>query len=143
VKSIGIVTEATNDKPNGLCYRASTLLVQYLENYYSEERKGQSSVPAVSLYDSDSLPLQYARIVMAKQTFSSFSLFGMIPIIGTYGSGYYFHSPDHNSMADKIIQRASSCAGFENNIHPWKAKALSAQELMEMSWDDISRWLIT
>jgi hypothetical protein len=143
VKSIGIVTEATKAENSDWCYRASTLLVQYLESYLSKYHD-TNSVPTISLYDSDILPLQYARMVMAKQTFSSFSLFGMIPVIGTYGSGHYFHSPDHNAMGDKIIQKASSCAGVQNNIHMWNAsKTLSADTIAGMKWDDLSRWLVS
>ncbi|KAL3912991.1 MAG: hypothetical protein SGARI_000879 [Bacillariaceae sp.] len=85
-RSIGIIAQRDIDT-SGWCGKAAQLLEDYLRNHYSAS---SASPPAISIHDNDSSPLQYARMAMAKQVFGSFSAFPLIPIIGTFGRGYYF-----------------------------------------------------
>lgn len=128
VKTIGILREETNEKDD-VCYRASNLFLEYLQSFYKDV--------SISMYDNDSLPLQYARIVMARQSFSSFSEFGMIPIIGTFGEGYFQPLPD-NSILPNIV----NYKGFEN-LHLLNGNVLSPKAIDTMSFTDLSNWLVS
>jgi len=141
VKSIGIISEATikkdqsSNETNAWCHRGSALLLRYLKQFYA------SQTINISLYDNDTLPLQYARIAMAKQSFSSFSKFGMIPIIGTFGEGYYHSSvsDDNQNIIRNII--SGMYEGFEN-VHLMDANILTPEQLAYMDFNSISEWLL-
>ena len=119
-----------------VCHRAGYLLVDYLQNFFAINH--QSVV--ITTYKNDTLPLQYARVAMAKQSFSSFSTFGMIPIIGTFGEGY-FQTADAN--ADQSVIRniiSDKYKGFDN-IHMMNGNILSPERIATMKFDEISEWL--
>eukprot|EP00536_Pseudo-nitzschia_multiseries_P009996 jgi/Psemu1/24722/gm1.24722_g len=149
IKSIGIIAESprkVGDTRNGeisglyIYDHAITLLVEYLQAYFSNQRVD------VSIYDNDTLPLQYARIAMAKQSFSSFSTFGMIPIIGTFGEGYFQPTISNTGGIvggqNKIIRRlvSNQYDGFDN-IHLMNGKVLSPKNISTMNLNDLSEWL--
>ena len=149
VKSIGIIREASGEprenSNENVCNRASTLLLEYLQSIYTNHPV------SISIYENDTLPLQYARIAMAKQSFSSFSTFGMIPIIGTFGEGYFqpsdFSTPatpsgntgNQNSIIRNII--SGKYKGFEN-INLMNGNVLSPHRIETMSFSDVSDWLL-
>ena len=150
VKKIGIIREISGETRQNsnedVCYRASTLLYEYLESFYTDHEV------SISIYENDSLPLQYARIAMARQSFSSFSVFGMIPIIGTFGEGYFqpSRSDTHASTAlgklgnqNYIIQNivSGNYEGFEN-INLMSGNVLSSEKIDTMSFNEISNWLL-
>ena len=141
VKSIGIITEiSTNERrlfneTNDWCHNGSEILLRYLKEFYA------SQSISISIYDNDALPLQYARIAMAKQSFSSFSTFGMIPIIGAFGEGYFL--PTVGDDSQNIIQNIISgkYEGFDN-IHLMDTNnILSPKQLSSMDFDSISELL--
>ena len=68
----------TND-----CRQAVYLLVNYLQGHFPHARI------TIRNNELETLPLTYARIVMAKQAFTSLSSFGIFPVIATYGRGYF------------------------------------------------------
>jgi hypothetical protein len=141
VKSIGIITETSTNKErlfnetNDWCHHGSELLLRYLKEFYT------SQSISISIYDNDALPLQYARIAMAKQSFSSFSTFGMIPITGTFGEGYFL--PTVGDENQNIIQNIISgkYEGFENVHLMDTINILSPEQLSSMDFDSISEWL--
>ena len=141
VKSIGIIressVEAKGDAKEDVCHRASALLSEYLQYFFGKQQV------SISIYENDPLPLQYARIAMAQQSFSSFSTFGMIPIIGTFGEGYFQPSDSNTGNRNGIIQNivSSKYKGFEN-IHLMNGNVLSPEEIATMSFSDISKWLL-
>jgi len=92
VRRIGIVSQPFDkdrNRPGGDshktedCRRATYLLVAYLQKHYPRAHISIHNGP------NETLPLAFARLVMAKQTFSSLSTFGIFPVIGTFGEGYY------------------------------------------------------
>jgi hypothetical protein len=137
-RSIGIIAQVSNENEVHWCRKASFHLVKYLREVYVGGSMN------VSLYDNDPLPLQYARIVMAKQSISSFSIFPLLATIGTFGEGYYLHhqeSSTRTGMASIIFEKAASYKGF-GNLHPWTAnKVLSQASVSSMAWNDIASWL--
>ncbi len=145
VKSIGIIRELKSGKEDA-CYHASTLLEEYLQSVYTKA--------SISVYENDALPLQYARIAMAQQSFSSFSDFGMIPIIGTFGKGYFQPSTstsstttgttmsvaqNQNTIVQKIV--SGNYEGFKN-LHIMNGNILSPERIDTMSFSDLSKWLV-
>ena len=139
VKSIGIISEASinngqsSNENNDWCQHGSQLLLHYLKNYYASKKV------SISVYDNDRLPLQYARMAMAKQTFSSFSTFGMIPIIGTFGEGYFYPSNGTSSKNQKVIKNiiSSNYEGFDNVHLIEDALILSPKQISSMDVDSI------
>ena len=144
-KSIGVILEHSRELSEDVCYRAGILLVEYLQSFYTKHPI------SISLYEDDTLPLQYARMAVAQQSFSSFSTFGMIPIIGTFGKGYFQPSDTHSEISsagksrnqNSIIRNIVSkkYKGFEN-IKLMEGKVLSSKKIDSMSFDDISKWLL-
>ena len=138
VKTIGIIREEKSEKED-VCYRASILLEEYLQSFYAKA--------SISIYEDDALPLQYARIAMAKQSFSSFSDFGMIPIIGTFGEGYFQPSSatrmqgaqNQNSIVQKIV--SGHYEGFEN-LHVMNGRILTPERIDAMDFSDLAKWLV-
>ncbi|KAG7353330.1 hypothetical protein IV203_009379 [Nitzschia inconspicua] len=137
-ETIGIITQARSENENGWCRNASFQLVDYFREIFRDRPV------VVSLYDQDPLPLQYARMAMAKQTIGSFSIFPLLAIMGSFGEGYYLRHQDQNTavgMASDIFEKASKYSGF-GNLHPWTAsKVLSEEDVSSMRWDDIATWL--
>jgi hypothetical protein len=138
VRSIGIISQVSHENDVYWCRKASLHLVTYLREAYS------GGSVNVSLYDNDPLPVQYARIAMAKQSIGSYSIFPLLAIIGTFGEGHYLHHHEINSrvgMASIIFEKAASYKGF-GNLHPWKAnKVLSLTRVSSMTWNDVTSWL--
>ena len=133
VRSIGIIRESSKSNlgnaHEAMCHRASSLLVEYLQHFYGKNRV------SISIYEDDTLPLQYTRIAMAQQSFSSFSTFGMLPIIGTFGEGYFQPSTTTTYGIENIV----NYSGFEN-IHLMNGNVLSLQEIDEMGLKDVLEW---
>lgn len=80
--SIGILTQPFGKDLNS-CRGAVYSLVDYLQVQYP------NATISVRKGPEETLPLTYARIVMAKQAFTSPNSFGIFPIMGTYGEGYF------------------------------------------------------
>jgi len=69
--------------------------------------------------------LAYARLAMAEQSFTWSSLFGIFPIIGTYGEGYFLsrqlpnlhemNAPVKSSRAIKEMGLEATLAWFVGN----------------------------
>jgi len=89
--SIGILTQPFSDDQSQAqdssmaadsCRGAVHLLVDYLQAQYPNATISIRNGP------EETLPLTYARMVMAKQAFTSSNSFGIFPIMGIYGEGY-------------------------------------------------------
>lgn len=147
-KSIGIIRESFGESRRNsnedVCYRASTLLANYIRSFFPKQ-------VSISIYDNDTLPLQYARMAMAEQSFSSFSTFGMIPIIGTFGIGYFQPSvPKTNITTFEIVGNQNSIIrnivsskyeSFEN-VKLMNGGVLSQDNISTMRFSEISTWLL-
>jgi hypothetical protein len=90
--SIGIVTQPfqkdRNRKIDGQRAEACRIvvgkLVEYLQGFYPKARISVRNDP-----DTEPLPVAYARLILAKQAFTSLSSFGIFPVIATHGRGYF------------------------------------------------------
>jgi hypothetical protein len=123
-ESIGIVIEPTNQKGSvEWCRPLSQLLMNYLQKFFPSAR--------VSIYEDDPTSLRFARIAMANQSFSSMSSVGMIPVIGTFGHGYFQASK--NSRIQQRIRNIAKYDGFDN-IHTMAGKVLSPSEMLNLTW---------
>jgi hypothetical protein len=145
-RSIGIIAQEGIDS-NGWCSKVPLLLAVYLKDHYALSSASNKSTPTISVHNNDSPPVQYARMAMAKQTFGSFSVFPLIPIIGTFGQGYYFQPPEYHvssigRIASTTFQKVTSYPGFEN-LHFVSGKSLSNEAIRSMNWDELSKWLTT
>jgi hypothetical protein len=90
--SIGIVTQPfqkdRNRKIDGqraeACRIVVEKLVEYLQGFYPKARISIRNDP-----DTEPLPVAYARLILAKQAFTSLSSFGIFPLIASHGHGYF------------------------------------------------------
>jgi hypothetical protein len=122
--SIGIIVEVTNQgEPVEWCKPLSKILLEYLRISFPTAN--------VSIYDDDPITLRFARIAMAKQSFSSMSFVGMIPVIGTFGQG--FIQPSKQSGIQQRIHELSNYEGFDN-IHILGGNILSPEEMLTQKW---------
>mmetsp|Transcript_6936 Transcript_6936/g.19449 ORF Transcript_6936/g.19449 Transcript_6936/m.19449 type:complete len:684 (-) Transcript_6936:3357-5408(-) len=97
-KSVGILTQTFNVSSRlafngirsrdmeqaGKCQQATHLLVDYLRDYMGNDVRITIHNDAVK----ETLPLAFARLVMANQSFVSLSTLGILPTIASFGHGY-------------------------------------------------------
>jgi len=137
--SIGILTQpfgkellrAQDSTTTDACRTAVYLLVDYLQAHYPNA--------TISIRNSreETLPLTYARMVMAKQAFTSLSSFGIFPVVGTYGEGY-FQRGNHgcNNFATNIPKVLS-------NIHEMVSPILGSNDIRTIGINATFAWLVT
>ena len=90
-RTIGIVTQPfdkdlnrAHDKSNvDACRSVTYLLVKKLQEFLPSAK--------ISIHNdkNETLPLTYARLIMANQSFTTLSSFGIFPVIGGFGRGYF------------------------------------------------------
>jgi hypothetical protein len=142
--SIGIITQPfqrdRNRKIDGNRAEACRVVVHKLADYL------QSHYPHASIRihnDPDlpeTLPMAYARMVLARQTFTSLSSFGIFPVVGTYGHGYFQKGNSGvNPWATHVPQ-------YLSNVHEMRAPVLGTHEIYKMitteGLDPVLEWFV-
>jgi hypothetical protein len=124
-RRIGILTQPFVKKRNRQrdrgktkeCKNATYLLVEYLRDYMDGGPQAENDTISIHNGPNETLPLAFARLAMAKQSFVSLSSFGIFPIIGTFGEGYFQIGkrginpfarflPDHANFSNLHMMRA-------------------------------------
>ena len=141
-RRIGILTQPFEKELNRrrdsnkaeACREVVYLLVDYLHSHIGEN-------VTISIHNgrNETLPLAYARLVMAKQSFTSLSSFGIFPVIGTFGEGYFQKG---NRGVNPFATYIPDLPGFDN-VHEMNAPRLGTGQIMKMSLNETMEWFVT
>lgn len=136
--TIGILTQpfekdrnrAIDGRKSEDCRQATYLLVDYLQAHYPHTR--------ISIRNdrNETLPITYARLVGAKQSFTSLSSFGIFPVIGTRGEGYFQRGNRGVNPFAKYIPN------YLSNIHEMNAPKLSSAQILQMGLNATLAWFV-
>jgi hypothetical protein len=138
-RSIGILTQPFDASRNrrvdrgrvSSCRNATYLLVETLQGFLPETRIAIHNGP------NETLPLAYARLVMANQSFTTLSSFGIFPVIGTFGHGYFQRgNRGVNPFANFLPE-------LMPNLHMMTAPVLTMGAMRNMNLTSILEWLST
>ena len=136
-KSIGILTQPFDPSRNRrldirrlhYCRNATYALVEILQETYPETKITIHNGP------NETLPLAFARLVMANQSFTTLSSFGIFPIIGTFGHGYFQRgNRGVNPFANYLPPIIS-------NLHMMNAEVLTTGAMWSMNLTSILDWM--
>ncbi|KAI2503351.1 hypothetical protein MHU86_11071 [Fragilaria crotonensis] len=138
VRSIGIVTQPFEPDRNRKvdadrtedCKRVVLSLVDFLHAAYP------SSKVCIRNDKNETLPLAFARLTMANQSFVSLSSFGIFPVVSTFGNGYFQRG---NAMVNPF---AEPMQRYLDNIHVMDAAVLSSADCASKPVEDIIQWLV-
>ncbi|CAJ1967144.1 unnamed protein product [Cylindrotheca closterium] len=87
--------------------------------------------------DNETIPLVYARLVMAKQAFISLSSLTWFPMIGTFGHGYFQKgNPGVNPFAEHLPAKM-------NHLTMMTAPWLSQKQISKKTLNETLKWFIT
>jgi hypothetical protein len=141
--SIGIVTQPfqvdRNREVDGrhaqACERVVHKLVDYLQGHYPNATIRIHNHP-----DTETFPMAYARLVLARQAFTTLSSFGIFPVIATYGQGYFQKGNEGvNPWATHVPKSLS-------NIHEMDANVLGTLDIYNLvskkGWDPVMEWFV-
>lgn len=136
--SIGILTQPFERKHNRSqdgkkakdCKQATYLLVDYLQQHFP-----QASI-SIRNDRSETPPITYVRLVAAKQSFTSLSSFGIFPVVGTWGEGYFQKgNRGVNNFANHI-------PNYMSNIHQMDAPMLSSIQIRRLGLNKTLAWFV-
>ena len=137
-RSVGIVTQPFDPMLNRKddrrkvesCRQPTYLLVSTLQKFLPSAE--------ISIHNgvNDTHPLTYARLIMADQSFTTLSSFGIFPVMGSFGKGYFQRG--HKGL--------NMFANYLPEVYPDKLFAMdgpfkSSAELSHMPLDSILNWL--
>jgi hypothetical protein len=136
--TIGIITQpfekdrnrGTDARKTDNCRRVVETLVDYLQEFAPNAK--------ITIHNgiNETLPLAYARLAMANYSFTSLSSFGIFPVVGTFGEGYFQKGNDGvNPFATYIPQ-------YLPNIHQMNAEVRSTWEMWGMPLEDLIAWFV-
>ena len=138
-KRIGILTqpflkELSRRKDAGKvdgCRKATYSLVEKLHSFFP------SNNITISIHNgvNETLPLAYARLAMANQSFTSLSSFSIFPVIGTFGEGYFQRGNRGVNPFTSYLPK------YLPNLHEMDAPKLSTGKMFNMQVDEIISWL--
>lgn len=138
-RSIGILTQPFEKDLNrridsgkvDSCKKAVMLLVEYLAQAYP------SSAITIHNGPNETLPLAYARLAMAKQAFTSLSSFGIFPVVGSFGDGYFQRgNRGVNPFATKM-------PSYLSNLHQLDAPVITTGQIRRAGLTDTLAWLVS
>lgn len=138
-KSIGIMTQSFD--PSTLrrqdrrkakkCKQIVYVMVDYLRKVFPNA--------SVTIHNgaNDTLPVTYGRLVMANQTITSLSSFGIFPAMGTFGNGYFQKgNRGINPFNDRV-------PGVLRNTHVMNAPVMNTMQIRKQGIKKTINFLIT
>ncbi|CAJ1952240.1 unnamed protein product [Cylindrotheca closterium] len=136
-KSIGILTQPFDPSRNRrldigrihYCRNATYTLVEILQKTYPNTKITVHNGP------NETLPLAFARLVSANQSFTTLSSFGIFPVIGTYGQGYFQRG---NRGVNPF---ANYLPSIMPNLHMMTAEVLTTGDMWRMNLTSILTWM--
>ena len=112
------------------CKQLVLLLVDYLTNNFP------NITVTIRNSANDTLPLTWARLIMANQTIISLSSFGIFPCIGTFGQGYFQRGNEGVNGFNVHIP------GILNNTHLMDSPVLGSGTAIRVGIDEIAKWVV-
>lgn len=85
---------------------------------------------------NETLPLAYARLVMANHSVTSLSSFGIFPIIGSFGQGYF------QKGNRGVNPFATHIPSILPNIHQMEADVRGTGQMMDKSIENLVEWFV-
>jgi hypothetical protein len=138
IRSIGILTqpfEIKNSRPQdrrraGSCQKVVYALVDYLNAFAPRA--------TIRIHNgvNETLPLAYARLVMANYSITSLSSFGIFPVIGTFGQGYFQKG---NSGVNPF---ATYIPAYLDNVHEMEADCRTTASMIGQPVEDLIAWFV-
>ncbi|KAL3938196.1 MAG: hypothetical protein SGBAC_006837 [Bacillariaceae sp.] len=137
VNSIGVLTQPFDPSRNRrldigrihYCRNATLALVETLQKTYPDARITIHNGP------NETLPLAFARLVSANQSFTTLSSFGIFPTIGTFGQGYFQRG---NRGVNPF---ANYLPSVMTNQHMMTAEVLTTGAMWSMNLTTILSWM--
>ena len=138
-KSIGILTQPFDQsrtrkidrRKTDSCKQVAFALVDYLQKIAPSAR--------ISIHNgaNETLPLAYARLAMANNSITSLSSFGIFPVIGTFGEGYFQRgNRGVNPFATYIPNSLE-------NVHQMNAEVQPTGKMRGQSAEELIAWFTT
>jgi len=112
------------------CKRVVYTLVQYLSDLFP------NSTVTVRNSINDTLPLTWARLIMANQTFTSLSSFGIFPAMGTFGQGYFQRGNSGVNLFNEHVPN------ILHNTHLMNSPVLGSYQSATIGIDPVIDWLL-
>uniref|UniRef100_A0A6U9YYT3 Uncharacterized protein n=1 Tax=Pseudo-nitzschia australis TaxID=44445 RepID=A0A6U9YYT3_9STRA len=137
-ESIGILTQPFDIGQNrkkdkgkvGNCRTVVHELVDYLQEFAPNAKISIRNGP------NETLPLTYARLVMANHSITSLSSFGIIPVVGTFGEGYF------QKGNRGVNPFATYIPDILPNVHQMEAEVRGSGEMMGKSIENLVEWFV-
>ena len=137
-KSIGILTQPFEKERNrgqdsrkaDSCRTVVYALVDYLQQFAPNAK--------ISIHNgvNETFPLAYARLVMANHSITSLSSFGIFPIIGTFGQGYF------QKGNRGVNPFATHIPNILSNIHQMEADVRGTGQMRGKSIENLIKWFV-
>ncbi|KAG7353328.1 hypothetical protein IV203_009377 [Nitzschia inconspicua] len=135
-KSIGILTQPFEKERNrrndsgkaDACRQVVYALVDYLQTFAPGAK--------ISIYNNvnETLPLAYARLAMANYSITSLSSFGIFPVIGSFGQGYF------QAGNRGVNPFARYLPEFFGNLHMMNADVRPTGQMRNLPVEDLIAW---
>ncbi|MGK3758442.1 MAG: tetratricopeptide (TPR) repeat protein [Bacillariaceae sp.] len=137
-ESIGILTQPFEKERNrgrdsrraDDCRTVVFALVEYLQDFAPKAK--------ITIHNdnNETLPLAYARLVMANYAITSLSSFGIFPIVGTFGQGYF------QKGNRGVNPFATYIPSILDNIHEMEADVRGTGQMKNKSVEDLVGWFV-
>jgi hypothetical protein len=137
--SIGILTQPfEKDRNRWLdwgtsdnCRLVDTALVDYLQTYVAPDA-------TISIHNgvNETLPLTHARLFMANYSITSLSTFGIFPVGGTFGHGYFQHGNEG------VNPFATYIPSYLDNVHEMTADWMTTGAMWGKPVEDLIAWFV-
>jgi len=138
-RTVGIVTQPFDKERNRSldygkvddCRAVTYKLVDYLQDFLPSAK--------ISIHNSvnESLPMTFARLIMADQSFTTLSSFGIFPVIGGFGKGYFQKGNRGVNPFNKYLPEI-----YPGELIMMDAPVKTAAELMGMDLQSILDWFV-
>jgi len=138
-RTVGIVTQPFEKERNRSldhdkvddCRAVTYKLVDYLQDFLPSAK--------ISIHNSvnESLPMTFARLIMADQSFTTLSSFGIFPVIGGFGKGYFQKGNRGVNPFSKYLPEI-----YPGELIMMDAPVKTAAELMDMDLQSILDWFV-
>jgi hypothetical protein len=142
IRRIGIITQPFEkersrhmdaDKADS-CRKVTYALVHYLQKFFP--------YATISIHNgpTETTPLAYARLALANYSFTTLSSFGIFPIIGTFGQGYFKKRGQRG-----VNPYARFIPDYLENVHAMsdQAEVLAMADMMGKSVDELIEWFVS
>ena len=113
------------------CRAATYHLVDYLQGFLPSAKISIHNGP------DETLPMTYARLVMADQSFTTLSSFGFFPVVGGFGRGYFQRG---NRGVNPFAQYLPEI--YPDELIMMDAPVLTSSQLRGMDLQSILDWFV-